>query len=114
MVEQEFSLSITPIGSPTLIHLNKDDADFQLIFHIDSRSGQFVMENNTSAQIRGTKPDGSKFQASASVSVENKTVTVTGDKNMTNIPGIGVFAICLIHAHKELYTQKFKVYIEDI
>ena len=45
MVTQEFELSVTPIGSPPVIHLNKDDADFQLIFNIDSRSGTFTMEN---------------------------------------------------------------------
>lgn len=114
MVTQEFDLSITPIGNPALIHLNRDDADFQLVFNIYSRSGTFTMENNTSAQIRGTKPDGSKYQASASVSVADKTVTVEGDATMTSTPGIGTFEICLIHSRKELYTQNFKVCIEDI
>lgn len=114
MVTQEFELSVTPVGDPPVIHLNKDDADFQLVFYIDSRSGTFTMENNTTAQIRGTKPDGTKYQATGSVSVANKKVTINGDKNMTNVPGIGIFEICLTHYRKELYTQNFKVYIEDI
>ena len=114
MVTQEFDLSVTPVGNPVQIHLNKDDADFQLIFNIGSRSGTFTMESNTAAQIRGTKPDGTKYQAYGNVSVANKKVTINGDRNMTNVPGIGIFEICLIHARKELYTQNFKVYIEDI
>ena len=114
MVTQEFELSVTPLGDMPVIHLNKDDADFQLVFYINSRSGTFTMENNTSAQIRGTKPDGTKFQASGTVSVANKKVTINGDKNMTNVPCIGIFEICLTHARKELYTQNFKVCIEDI
>ena len=114
MVTQEFELSVTPVGDPVVVHLNKDDADFQLVFYIDSRSGTFTFESNTSAQIRGTKPDGTKFQASATVSTANKKVTVNGDKNMTNVAGVGIFEICLTHARKELYTQNFKVCIEDI
>ena len=114
MVTQEFELSITPIGDPAVIHLNRDDADFQLVFTIGSRSGQFTMENATTAQICGTKPDGTKYMASASVSAAAGTVTVNGDKNMTNVPGIGTFEICLTHSRKALHTQNFKVCIEDI
>ena len=114
MVEQEFNLSVTPIGNPIQIHLNKDDSDFRLIFNIESRSGDFTMEDYTTARICGTKPDGSKYQATASISVSNKKVTVNGDRNMTNVSGIGLFEICLIHSGKELFTQNFKVYIENI
>lgn len=114
MVEQSFELSVSPVSDPLVIHVNKDDADFQLIFTIGSRSGQFTMENYTTARIYGTKPDGSKYQAAASISVANRKVTVNGDKNMTNVPGIGVFEICLVHNNKELYTQNFKLCIEDI
>ena len=114
MVEQEFDLSITPIGNPVQIHLNKGDSDFQLIFNIDSRSGDFTMENYTTARICGTKPDGSKYQATASISVSDKRVTVNGDRNMTDVPGVGLFEICLIHGGKELYTQNFKMYIENV
>lgn len=114
MVEQEFDLSVTPIGNPLQIHLNKDDADFQLIFNIGSRSGTYTMERGTTARICGTKPDGSKYQAAAPISISDQKVTVNGDRNMTNVPGIALFEICLNHAGKELYTQNFKVFIEDI
>ncbi|MBR0411050.1 MAG: hypothetical protein IJI25_08630 [Eubacterium sp.] len=113
MMEHEaYDLSVTPLGDPVVIHLNRGDADFKLKFNIMSRSGTFKMENGTSAKICGTKPDGTKYEASASIS--GNTVTVNGDSNMTNTPGVGVFEICLTHARKELFTQNFKVCIEDI
>ena len=114
MVVQEFSLSITPIGKPVCIYLNKDDADFQIVFNIESRSGTFTLESGTTAQICGTKPDGSKYQAAAVISIADKTVTVNGDKDMTSAEGIGVFEICLTHSRKTLHTQNFRVCVESI
>lgn len=114
MVVQEAELSITPIGKPVVIHLNQDDADFQLVFTIGSRSGTFTMESGTTAEIRGTKPDGSEYQASAAVSVPDCTVTVSGDKGMTDVPGLAKFEICLTHRRKRLFTQNFRVYVEAI
>lgn len=114
MVTHEISLSITPIGSPEPIHLNKGDSDFQIVCNLGTRSGRFVLSGGTTAQILGTKPDGEKYQANATVSVEDRVVTVDGDAGMTDAPGIGVFEICLTHARKVLHTQNFKVCIEDI
>lgn len=114
MITHTYDLDMTPGDDPVEIHLNKNDADFSLRFLLFSSLGELNIESGTSAQIRGTKPGGGKYTASASITISSKTVTVSGNKNMTDEVGTGVFEICLTHGGKELYSANFHIVVEQI
>lgn len=112
MITHTYWLDVTPDDSPMEIHLNQNDANFTLVFNLYSSMGEFVIESGTTAKIEGTKPGGGRYSASASLSGTH--VTVTGDRNMTDAAGIGLFELCLTHGGKALHTANFHLVIEPI
>lgn len=114
MITHTYDLDMTPGDEPLCIHLNKNDADFSLRFLLYSSTGALNIESGTTAQIQGTKPGGGKYTASASITISSKTVTVSGNKNMTDQVGTGIFEICLKHGGKELHSSNFQLAVEQI
>lgn len=107
----EINLNLNPGGHAPAVHVNQGDTDFTLLIHLYNSRGRFTMESGTTAKLRGTKPDGSTYTRTASISGMN--VTVAGGTDMTSAAGKGLFEVCLTHGGKELYTQNFPVYVED-
>jgi len=112
MIIHAFDLDMVPGGAKVERRLNQYDSDFSLRIHLVSRQGNFTIQSGTTAQIRGTKPDGNGYSVNATVDVANAIVTVTGDQQMTAAAGHGVFELTLFNNGKELNTANFVLHIE--
>lgn len=106
-------LNMTPGGVPPVIHVSQYDSDFSIVFSLYNTDGVFTVENGTTAEVRGTKRDGKGFSANASINISAKTVTVTGDQQMTAICGDNVFELMLKKNSKELNTANFILSVES-
>lgn len=94
------------------IHLSQYDSDFTLVFELYSSDGTFTVESGTTALIRGTKSSGTGFSADASINISTKTVTVTGDAQMTAAAGQNVYEITLYKGGKEINSANFLLLCE--
>lgn len=103
-------LDVTPGGYPTRINLNQYDNDFTIVFNLFSSSGEITIGSNATAAISGTKKDGNGYSMAASIS--GKTVTVTGDKQLTAVPGENIFEIVIYDDDKEIRTSNFIIDVE--
>lgn len=113
MITHTFDLDMTPGDLPLHIHINKNDADFTLKFLLFSSVGTLNIEEGTTARIQGTKPGGGEYDAAATLSISDGTITVSGSKSMTDEVGVGVYEICLTHGEKELYSSNFCIDVEQ-
>ena len=112
MITHSFDLNMTPGGVPLIVHLSQYDDDFTLVFNLYSSMGDFTIESGTTAEIRGTKTDGTGYSASASINISNKVVTVTGNQQMTAVSGRNIFELTLWKSNKELNTVNFILDVE--
>lgn len=107
------NIDVVPGGANRIvIHLNQYDDDFRLDFTLFARTGQLVLEEGTTAAIRGTKPDGNGFSADADIDIEHNTVSVYGDQQMTVVAGYSLYELTLYKDGKELNTSNFALSIE--
>lgn len=111
MITYRNRLDMTPGGVPLVINVSQYDSDFTLIFDLFSSNGTFSVESGTTAAIRGTKTDGNGYSVAATLS--STTVTVTGDQQMTAVPGDNIFELTLYKNNKELNTANFILKVED-
>lgn len=89
------------------IHLSQYDSDFTLVFELFSSDGTFTVESGTTARIRGTKSSGTGFSADATIDTTTKTVSVTGNQQMTASAGRNVYEVTLYKDNKELNSANF-------
>ena len=114
MIAYNHELDMTPGGKPLCISLNKNDANFVINLHLISSGGTLTIESNTTAKICGKKGNGGEYTADVVLNDETCVVTVSGDSDLTDEAGTGVFEICLIHDQKELYSANFYIVVEPI
>ena len=112
MITHSFDLNMVSGGVPLVIHLSQYDDNFTLIFNLYSSLGTFVIESGTTAEVRGTKTDGTGYSASATIDISNKRVTVTGNQQMTAVAGRNIFELTLWKSNKELNTVNFILDVE--
>lgn len=111
MIQHQRYLDMYPGARvPEHIHLSQYDSDFTLVFTLFSSAGNFTIQSGTTVTVRGTKKDGKGFSATASIS--DNVVTVTGDQQMTAVPGKQVFELTLLKSNKELNTANFVLDVE--
>ena len=78
MLTQTFDLNLSPGDVPLHIPVSQYDAASRtLVFNLFSSDGTISLPNGTSAEIRGTKPDGNGFSYAATISGTTVTVVVT-------------------------------------
>jgi len=106
------TLNMAPGGVPPVIHVSQYDSDFTITFTLFSLFGGFTIESGTAAQIRGTKSSGTGYSADAAINISAKTVTVTGDAQMTAAAGQNVFEIVLKKNNKEISSKNFILHVE--
>lgn len=106
------NLDITPRGVPPVISLSQYDSDFTLTFSLYSSDGTLTVATGTTAGVSGTKPDGTGYGADCTINTTAKTVTVTGDIQMTAAPGRAVFELSLFKNSKRLSTSNFILDVE--
>jgi len=101
------SLNMSPGGIPPVIHVSQYDSDFTIVFTLFSTVGDFTIEAGTTAMVRGTKSSGTGYSADATINISAKTVTVTGNQQMTAAAGQNVFEITLLKGNKEISSKNF-------
>ena len=101
------SLNMSPGGIPPVIHVSQYDSDFTIVFTLFSTVGDFTIESGTTAMVRGTKSSGTGYSADAAIDISAKTVTVTGNQQMTAAAGQNVFEITLLKGGKEISSKNF-------
>lgn len=106
------TLNMTPGGVPPVIHVSQYDSDFTITFTLFSLFGGFTIESGTTAQIRGTKSSGTGYSADAAINISAKTVTVTGDAQMTAAAGQNIFEVVLKKNNKEISSKNFILHVE--
>lgn len=100
-------LNMSPGGIPPVIHVSQYDSDFTIVFTLFSTVGDFTIESGTTAVVRGTKSSGTGYSADAAINISAKTVTVTGNQQMTAAAGQNVFEITLLKNNKEISSKNF-------
>lgn len=112
MITINSQLDMTPGAIPVVIHRSQYDSDFSIVFTLFARTGNFTIASGTTAKVRGTKKSGTGYSATATVNVSAKTVTVTGDQQMTVASGQNIFEIVLMSGTKELCSANFILNVE--
>lgn len=106
-------LCMSPTGRMPVIRIGQYDSDFTIVFSLYSaENASWTMESGTTAKIRGTKTDGTGYSADCAVDVSSKTVTVTGDQQMTAAAGNNIYEIVLYKSSKELSSVNFILKVE--
>lgn len=113
MITHTYDLDIVHGSVPLIVPLSQYDSDFTLVFNLYSSEGEFTIENDTTASIRGTKGDGNGYSVDATINIPEKKVTVSGDQQMTAIAGKQKFELSLWKGEKELNTANFYLDVED-
>ena len=112
MITYSYDIDMSPGGVPIFIHLNQYDDDFSIVFSLYSSSGAFSLVTGTEAVVRGTKRDGNGYSADCTIDTTNKTITVTGHKQMTAVAGNNTFELVLSRNTKVLSTANFILCVE--
>lgn len=112
MITLNYTLGVYPAYNGTVAKLSQYSNDFTLVFTLVNDYGDFVLEDGTTAQIRGTKADGNGYSANCTIDIEAQTVTVTGDEQITAAAGDNTFEIRLIKGGKILNTVNFTIWVE--
>ena len=105
-------LDMTPGAVPTVVHRSQYDSDFTIIFELFARTGEFLIESGTTARLRGTKTSGTGYSVPVTLDVSAKTVTVTGDQQMTAAAGSNIFEIVLYQGDLEICSSNFILQVE--
>ena len=119
MIRHRYRIDMIPEGGKTVVKLNQYDEDFLLDLELYAREGEFEISSGTTAEIRGTKPDGNGYSASCTLAITEDeeqnpiyTVTVTGDQQITAVAGDGEYEIMLVKNENELNTANFIIRTE--
>lgn len=105
-------LDMTPGAVPTVVHRSQYDSDFTLVFSLYTRTGDFVIASGTTARMRGTKTSGTGYSVPVTLDISAKTVTVTGDQQMTAAAGSNIFEIVLYQGDLEICSSNFVLAVE--
>ena len=78
MLTTTYDLDLSPGGVPLIIPISQYDAASRiLVFNLFSNEGILSLPSGLTAEVRGTKPDGTGFSYIALLSGTTVTVTVT-------------------------------------
>lgn len=101
------SLDMSPGFVPPVIRVSQYDSDFTIVFTLYSSFGDFTLASETTAEVRGTKRSGTGYSANATINTSNKTVTVSGNNQMTAVSGKNIYEIVLFRNGKQLSSANF-------
>lgn len=103
------NIEMMPGTTRLIIELKQYDSDFLLLFFLQDKVGNLKIPEGTTAEVRGTKADGTGFSAEAAVDINKRVITVTGDQQMTAASGRGNFELVLTYSGKESITATFYI-----
>ena len=107
MIEYKYDIDMTPGRVPLEVPMKQYDTDFYIVFSLIDRKGDLDLESGSTVKIRGTKPDGYGYSVNATLDIDEKTVTVTGDEQMTIVAGKAPFELAIMKGTKVLNTATF-------
>ena len=107
MIEYKYNLDMTPGKRSLEIPMKQYDTDFSIVFSLIDRKGELTLESGTTVKIRGTKADGYGYSVNATIDLAKKTVTATGDEQMTIVAGRMPFELSILKGTKILNTATF-------
>ena len=111
MVSQRYNLNLIPSGIPVNVYVSQyDDASRELVFNLYDGE-QLFDGTGVSAEIVGTKPDGTGFSYTATVSGSEVTATIT--KQMAAVAGTVTCEIKLSRNSGILGTANFNLVVEE-
>ena len=113
MITQRYFLDIVHGNVPVIVPVSQYDSDFTLIFSLYASTGEFTLEEDTTATIRGTKGDGNGYSVDATIDIASAEVTVEGDEQLTAIAGKQLFELTLWKGQKHLSTANFILNVEE-
>lgn len=112
MITYDYDIDVTPGSVPLIVPMTQYSDAFTLVFTLYSSIGVLSLASGMTGEISGTKTDGHGYSADALVNVINKTITVTGDQQMTAVAGNQVFRLVIKQSGKELYTANFVLSVQ--
>lgn len=112
MITQRYFLDIVHGNVPVIVPVSQYDSDFTLVFSLYASTGEFTLEEDTTATIRGTKGDGNGYSVDATIDIASAEVTVEGDEQLTAIAGKQLFELTLWKGQKHLSTANFILNVE--
>lgn len=111
MIAHTYGLDIVPGKEPPTVRLSNGDTDFVLYFDIYASEGELLIEEDTTAVLRGRRPDGTAYESA--VVLDGNIAVVEGDSEITAVAGKGLFEISMTHDGKFLSTQNFLIVVEE-
>ena len=111
MIVHSIDLDLVPCIEKQVICLSRWDKEFTLVFNIFARTGTFSIEQGTTAELNGTRPD---LQKCIKPGVINgTTVVISGDTDITAVEGKGVYELTFTNAGKRMSTSNFIINVEE-
>ena len=109
-ITHTYTLDVVPGNQQSTFKLSQYDENFTMVLELFAREGQLTLDNGTTVELQGTKPDGTEYTKAASLT--RNRVTIEGDGNLTDVAGTGIFELCMTHNNRILHTANFNIYIE--
>ena len=113
MITQYHKLDIIPGGPETVVHVKQYQTDAVLVFELYSRIGSFEIPlTYTDCTVRGTKPDGNGYSATAQCDYSLKQVRVHLTEQMTPVAGRCPFEISITDSSGDMITATFTLDVQ--
>lgn len=111
MIVHSIDLDLVPCIEKQVICLSRGDKEFTLVFNIFARNGSFSIEQGTTVELNGTRPDLQKCTKPGVI--DGTTVTIDGDTDITAVEGKGIFELTFTKDGKRMSTSNFIINIEE-
>lgn len=110
MIKRSYTIGMMRRRIPVEIHINQYDTDYQLLVYVKPEKGTLDVQSGTTVELRGRKPDGTAYTKQVYLSGNN--VVLQGDRDLSDIPGKGVYELCFTRNGKWLSTANFIITVE--
>lgn len=108
MITQYHRLDVIPGGAVTVVHVKQYQTDAVLVFDLYSRLGNFEIPlRYTDCIVRGTKPDGNGYSATAVCDYSLSRVSVQLTEQLTPVAGRCPFEISITDSAGDMITATF-------
>jgi len=113
MIEQSYKLNMIPGGAPTVVNCSRYDVGSRnIVFELYCGATAFHESlAGATVTVEGTKPDGTGFSSTCTLSDDRVTVCLT--KQMTDVAGRVTCGLTLTKDSEVLTTANFILNVEE-
>ena len=112
MIRKYVKLDVVPGGEAQRFHISEDDERSRhIVFRLFASKGELTLPSGTTAAIEGRKPDGTELRVSGTRS--NMEVTFDLPKAAADVPGETICNVVLKSGSKRLYTERFRLVVDE-